>query len=107
MDVPHMLPTNLCIEEMMQFFIFFNDTATTEIYTLSLHDALPICYGVFSVSHSGVGEVAKYIAQQEEHHRKRSYSDELRLLLESTRLKSSDDHIVDTVSAVPTAPTPC
>src|SRR3712207_9310493 len=29
---------------MMRFFLFFffNDTATTEIYTLSLHDALPI-----------------------------------------------------------------
>src|SRR2546430_7235133 len=26
-------------------FFFFNDTATTEIYTLSLHDALPICGG--------------------------------------------------------------
>src|SRR5260221_8811256 len=25
------------------YFFFFNDTATTEIYTLSLHDALPIC----------------------------------------------------------------
>src|SRR3989442_10585325 len=28
------------------FFFFFNDTATTEIYTLSLHDALPISYHV-------------------------------------------------------------
>src|SRR5258708_39864162 len=27
------------------FFFFFNDTATTEIYTLSLHDALPIFFG--------------------------------------------------------------
>src|SRR6266436_10335264 len=27
------------------FFFFFNDTATTEIYTLSLHDALPISNG--------------------------------------------------------------
>src|SRR5437899_5571636 len=27
---------------MFYFFFFFNDTATTEIYTLSLHDALPI-----------------------------------------------------------------
>src|SRR2546425_13081559 len=27
------------------FFFFFNDTATTEIYTLSLHDALPILLG--------------------------------------------------------------
>src|SRR2546422_10419276 len=26
----------------LDFFFFFNDTATTEIYTLSLHDALPI-----------------------------------------------------------------
>jgi len=26
----------------VRFFFFFNDTATTEIYTLSLHDALPI-----------------------------------------------------------------
>src|SRR5258708_9350653 len=29
-------------------FFFFNDTATTEIYTLSLHDALPICSLWFS-----------------------------------------------------------
>src|SRR6202043_2676801 len=28
------------------FFFFFNDTATTEIYTLSLHDALPIYWAV-------------------------------------------------------------
>src|SRR6266568_5384418 len=33
---------------LVLFFFFFNDTATTEIYTLSLHDALPIspCSGV-------------------------------------------------------------
>src|SRR2546430_9929337 len=29
----------------LPIFFFFNDTATTEIYTLSLHDALPICPG--------------------------------------------------------------
>src|SRR2546427_5909804 len=29
---------------MFFFFFFFNDTATTEIYTLPLHDALPISY---------------------------------------------------------------
>src|SRR6266496_1681130 len=28
--------------DLLSFFFFFNDTATTEIYTLSLHDALPI-----------------------------------------------------------------
>src|SRR2546430_7836062 len=33
----------------MSFFFFFNDTATTEIYTLSLHDALPISRVTFTV----------------------------------------------------------
>src|SRR2546429_2625568 len=32
----------MCRGESLAFFFFFNDTATTEIYTLSLHDALPI-----------------------------------------------------------------
>src|SRR2546430_10827746 len=40
-------------------FFFFNDTATTEIYTLSLHDALPICLcrgksASFSCSHGAL-----------------------------------------------------
>src|SRR2546426_11326151 len=30
------------LSSLLVFFFFFNDTATTEIYTLSLHDALPI-----------------------------------------------------------------
>src|SRR2546429_7066787 len=30
------------VRDLSAFFFFFNDTATTEIYTLSLHDALPI-----------------------------------------------------------------
>src|SRR5256886_4848924 len=36
---------------MFSFFFFFNDTATTEIYTLSLHDALPI-FGTDSAPHA-------------------------------------------------------
>src|SRR6266496_6713847 len=32
----------ICLSRCVVFFFFFNDTATTEIYTLSLHDALPI-----------------------------------------------------------------
>src|SRR3712207_8711417 len=36
-------------------FCFFNDTATTEIYTLSLHDALPIFE--FEIRNEGAGEV--------------------------------------------------
>src|SRR6266481_4893226 len=33
---------NLALVLLSSLFFFFNDTATTEIYTLSLHDALPI-----------------------------------------------------------------
>src|SRR5256886_11237408 len=36
------------------FFFFFNDTATTEIYTLSLHDALPISVTEVTVTKSGI-----------------------------------------------------
>src|SRR2546429_6356773 len=36
-------------------FFFFNDTATTEIYTLSLHDALPICHADRSRRGGGAG----------------------------------------------------
>src|SRR2546429_5363930 len=40
----------------MSYFFFFNDTATTEIYTLSLHDALPISFGLGrSAGGSGAG----------------------------------------------------
>src|SRR6266550_7936541 len=40
------------------FFFFFNDTATTEIYTLSLHDALPILHAVARRSAGDVGRPA-------------------------------------------------
>src|SRR3712207_7613720 len=38
----------------MRIFFFFNDTATTEIYTLSLHDALPISPGVLPLVAVGI-----------------------------------------------------
>jgi hypothetical protein len=38
-------------------------------------------YGAFSVSHSDVDRVANYIAQQEEHHRKRSFAAEYELFV--------------------------
>src|ERR1039457_4303361 len=44
------------------FFFFFNDTATTEIYTLSLHDALPIC--VFARIQGGSERQSEYTGTQ-------------------------------------------
>src|SRR5256885_9590256 len=60
-------------------FFFFNDTATTEIYTLSLHDALPILHAHQLRHHAGTRLLA--------HLRTRSPGDR-----KSTRLNSS--HLV-------------
>src|SRR2546429_6505779 len=38
------------LRRLLFFFFFFNDTATTEIYTLSLHDALPIYHYPFVIA---------------------------------------------------------
>src|SRR2546426_9401078 len=43
------------LSPILFLFFFFNDTATTEIYTLSLHDALPIYRGSISCSRSRSG----------------------------------------------------
>src|SRR3712207_9024358 len=45
---------SICSGRLLEIF-FFNDTATTEIYTLSLHDALPISSGFLSRS-NGIPE---------------------------------------------------
>src|SRR5258708_14165800 len=71
------------------FFFFFNDTATTEIYTLSLHDALPICEWrrLLSIQDKRIGfPIAGAIAacRSEEHTSELQSPDHLvcRLLLE-------------------------
>src|SRR5260221_7671363 len=73
-------------------FFFFNDTATTEIYTLSLHDALPI-----SIAHrrrprfGPIQPVAYPMAVRSEEHTSelQSHSDLVcRLLLEKKKVKS-------------------
>src|SRR5256885_12268642 len=42
----------LCEPHVIKIYFFFNDTATTEIYTLSLHDALPISAGQCAAGHA-------------------------------------------------------
>src|SRR2546426_7209587 len=51
---------------LVSFFFFFNDTATTEIYTLSLHDALPICVRslageVIAIPPKALGRGVRYV----------------------------------------------
>jgi putative transposase len=50
-------------------------------------------YGAFSVSSSNVARVKAYIAGQEDHHRTRSFQDELRLLLEKHKVKYDDRYL--------------
>jgi REP element-mobilizing transposase RayT len=95
------LPTSLSIEEMMQFFKGASSHWINQNGLVPGKFGWGRGYGVFSVSHSGVGEVAKYIAKQEEHHRKRSYSDELRLFVERYGLKWREEKTVETVPMEP------
>src|SRR2546429_451421 len=68
----------------MNFFIFFfNDTATTEIYTLSLHDALPILVGAVD----GPGFHYPFPVAQHAVHPPVNEQPELRVLEPSARLE--------------------
>jgi len=100
------LPTGLSIEDMMQFFKGGTSHWVNQNALVPAKFGWGRGYGVFSVSHSGVGEVASYIAAQEEHHRKRSFTDELQLLVERYGLKWREDKTVETVSVVQPAPIP-
>jgi REP element-mobilizing transposase RayT len=48
-------------------------------------------YGVFSVSHSNVDQVSRYIADQEEHHRVKTFTEELREFIERHGLRWHDE----------------
>src|SRR5258708_10181172 len=85
----------LLLLRIIPIFFFFNDTATTEIYTLSLHDALPICIQNHEVARAldqgllkldeGVG--VAFLPRSEEHTSELQSPDHLvcRLLLEKKK----------------------
>ncbi len=85
------LPTGLSIEDTAHFL------KGGSSHWINQHGLVPgkfawgRGYGAFSVSHSGVPEVARYIATQEEHHRKRSFAEEFRLLVQRYALQWHDD----------------
>src|SRR5690349_22408108 len=73
---------SICV---IMFFFFFNDPATTEIYTLSLHDALPILKQAISPT----AQARKRLTRREPARRGCSYEDVRRQDRKSTRLNSS------------------
>jgi putative transposase len=94
------LPTNLCIEEVVQLFKGGSSHWINEQKMVPGRFSWGRGYGAFSVSESAVAEVAAYIAAREEHHRKRSFMDELKLFVERYGLEWHDDETVKTVSTV-------
>src|SRR2546430_11759563 len=76
----------------MFFFFFFNDTATTEIYTLSLHDALPICCDLLPRDLLAVG-APRFVDEEEAPRRDVRARQEDRADRKSTRLNSSHSQI--------------
>src|SRR5205085_6271555 len=97
---------------MFSLFFFFTDTATTEIYTLSLHDALPIseAYALVSLYESGYvdqndlarsfGYSTRTLRRFQQRLRSEEHTSELqsqsnlvcRLLLEKKKKKSKNQH---------------
>src|SRR2546428_9757596 len=80
-------------------FFFFNDTATTEIYTLSLHDALPISEGQYQIACARIaprrrgarrcrGGRPRFLGRSEEHTSELQSRSDLvcRLLLEKKKV---------------------
>src|SRR6266446_8514675 len=85
------LPTNLCIEDAMQLFKGGSSHWINEGNLVPGKFGWGRGYAAFSVSQSGCAEVAKYIANQEEHHRKKGFSEELKSLVERYELNWQDD----------------
>src|SRR3712207_9070559 len=85
---------------MIYWYFFFNDTATTEIYTLSLHDALPISNSLFARIDS-LRERYNMFRQQNKYRSASALNDTLKIVEEryeqedrkSTRLNSSHANI--------------
>ena len=92
------LPTNLCVEEVVQLFKGGSSHWINEQKMVPGRFSWGRGYGAFSVSESVIAEVAAYIANQEEHHRKRSFTEELKLFVERYGLEWHDTETVKTVS---------
>ena len=85
------LPTNICIEEVIKLFKGSSSHWINQQRMLKGHFSWGRGYGAFSVSHSDVDRVARYIANQEEHHRKRTYAEEFEVFVKRYGLEWRDD----------------
>ena len=89
------LPTSLAIEDMMQLFKGSSSHWVNEQNLVAGKFGWGRGYGEFSVSESGLVEVCAYIANQEEHHRKKSFQDEFRLFLKRYSVEYDEQYVWD------------
>ena len=85
------LPTNLSIEELLQLLKGNSSHWINSGKLLPHKFAWGRGYGVFSVSESNVPQVVSYIADQEEHHRIRTFTEEVQEFVERHGLSWKDD----------------
>jgi REP-associated tyrosine transposase len=85
------LPTSFSIEKMVQLLKGSSSHWVNSSKLVTGKFAWGRGYGAFSVSHSTVELVARYIAEQEEHHRQRTSADELLEFIDRHGLRWHDD----------------
>ena len=85
------LPTSKSIEEAVQLLKGSSSHWINQNRLLRGRFSWGRGYGAFSVSHSHVNQVAAYIAGQEAHHRKKSFSSEFELFVRKYGLEWRDD----------------
>ena len=85
------LPTSLSIVELMQLLKGSSSHWINANNIITGKFAWGRGYGAFSVSESNVDQVARYIAHQEEHHRVRTFAEELREFIDRHGLRWKDE----------------
>jgi len=74
------LPTNVCVADFVRT-VKANSSKKTNEHATNMKFGWQRGYGAFSVSQSVLSAVAQYVRNQEQHHRHRSFNDELKMLL--------------------------
>ena len=85
------LPTSICIEDVIKLFKGSSSHWINQNRIVKGKFFWGRGYGAFSVSHSDLDRVARYIANQEEHHRKHTFAEEYALFVKRYGLEWRDE----------------
>lgn len=85
------LPTNICIEDVIKLLKGSSSHWINQNRIIKGQFFWGRGYGAFSVSHSDIERVARYIANQEQHHRRKTFAEEYALFVERYGLEWRDE----------------